>query len=184
MKNITFYLFIALTIASCSSEKKEETKSEETSAPKVDTERLKELDEEFRSAVTLEPKKAKEFIGLCMAYADQNPEDKKSPMFLENAALVAGSLKKYRLKTDLFQFILDKHRGYENYQNIIYLQATTWDTEMKNAETAKKFYLMVLEQHKDSGIIESAEVRLATIDSLSYDQHVDMLIKKAQAQLQ
>jgi hypothetical protein len=185
-KIILSFLFISTLLVSCSSEKKGDSKSEggQESDPKAKKERLKELDEEFLKATKVDEKKAKEFVGLCMEYADANPDDKDVPMYLEKGGLVAGAIKKYKLKTDLFQFILDKHRGYPNYTNVIYLQAVAWDTEMKDAVIAKKFYLMVLEQHKDSGIIESAETRLATIDSLSYEQHVDMLIKKAESQLQ
>ena len=181
------FLFIAIVLfVACSSDKNEEKSKDEKveNSDKVSVERLKELDEEFKTATVLDPKKAKEFVGLCMEYADAYPDEKDAPMYLEKGALVAGAIKKYRLKTQLFQFILDKYRGYENYTNVLYLQAVTWDTEMKDAATAKKYYLMTLEQHKDSGVIESAEIRLKTIDSLSYDQHVEMLIKKAESQLQ
>ena len=179
-------VIISSLIVSCSSSKKE---SDESSAktevsPEMQKARLQELDKEFLTATSLDKKKAKEFVGLCMEFADANPDDKDVPMYLEKGGLVAGALKKYRLKTELFQYIIDKHRGYPNYTNVIYLQAVAWDTEMKDAATAKNYYLMVLEQHKDSGILESANTRLATIDSLTYQQHVDMLIKKAEAQLQ
>jgi hypothetical protein len=185
MKKIFVLLAISIFIFSCSSEKKENNQDGSSAENgKPSKERLKELDEEFMKAEELNPKKAKEFVGLCMEFADVFPDDKDVPMYLEKGGLVAGALKKYKLKTELFQYILDKHRGYPNYTNVLYLQAVTWDTEMKDAVTAKRFYLMVLEQHKDSGILESAEIRLGTIDSLSYDQHVDMLIKKAETQLQ
>jgi len=186
LKSIFTIIIISTLIISCGSEKKEEEKKndKENSNSTNQRERLKELDEEFLKSTDLDAKKAKEFIGLCMEFADANPNDKDVPMYLEKGGLVAGAIKKYKLKTELFQFILDKHRDYPNYTNVIYLQAVAWDTEMKDAATAKKYYLMVLEQHKDSGIIESANTRLATIDSLTYQQHVDMLIKKAEAQLQ
>jgi tetratricopeptide (TPR) repeat protein len=185
MKKIIAIFSISFFIFSCSSEKSKDDKENSTAENgKPSKERLKELDEEFKTATELDPKKAKEFVGLCMEFADAYPDDKDVPMYLEKGGLVAGALKKYKLKTELFQYILDKHRGYPNYTNVLYLQAVTWDTEMKDAATAKRFYLMVLEQHKDSGILESAEIRLGTIDSLSYDQHVEMLIKKAEARLQ
>lgn len=185
MKKIFSIAAVSILLFACSSEKNEEKKEGNTNqSPEARAERMKELDEEFKKATELDPKKAKEFIGLCMEYADANPEAEDAPVFLEKAALVSGAIKKYRLKTDLFQFILDKHRGYPNYKNIIYLQAVTWDSEMKDAATAKKYYQMVMEQHKDSGILESARIRLESIDSLGYDDYVDMLIKKAESQLQ
>lgn len=184
MKNIFSILILSVVLFSCASEKKDEKgESDKTESPEVRVERLKELDEEFKKATSLDEKKAKEFVGLCMEYADAFPKEKDAPVYLEKGALVAGAIKKYRLKTQLLQFIIDKYRGYENYTNVIYLQAVAWDTEMKDAATAKKYYLMTLEQHKDSGILESANIRLETIDSLTYDQHVEMLIKKAEAQL-
>lgn len=186
MKKVIACLFISVLVLSCSSSKKEgeESKANSEVNPEKQKARLQELDQEFLTATKLDEKKAKEFVGLCMEFADANPKDKDVPMYLEKGGLVAGALKKYRLKTELLQFILDKYRGYPNYTNVIYLQAVAWDTEMKDAATAKKYYLMVLEQHKDSGILESANTRLATIDSLTYEQHVDMLIKKAESQLQ
>jgi tetratricopeptide (TPR) repeat protein len=185
MKKLFLFFSLAVLVA-CSSEKKDEKANEEKTenGSEISVDRLKELDEEFKKATELDPKKAKEFIGLCMEYADAYADEKDAPEYLEKGALVAGAIKKYRLKTQLLQFIIDKYRGYANYTNVIYLQAVAWDTEMKDAATAKKYYLMVLEQHKDTGILESADARLQTIDSLSYDQHVEMLIKKAESQLQ
>lgn len=185
LKIFFFTVIISSFIVSCGSSKKESEESKPTTevSPEKQKARLQELDQEFLTATKLDEKKAKEFVGLCMEFADANPKDKDVPMYLEKGGLVAGALKKYRLKTELLQFILDKYRDYPNYTNVIYLQAVAWDTEMKDAATAKKYYLMVLEQHKDSGIIESTNTRLETIDSLTYEQHVDMLIKKAEAQL-
>lgn len=186
MKLIFSALILTFLFTSCSSEKSEEKGKEEGTEmdPEAKKARLKELDEEFLTATEFDEKKAKEFIGLCMEYADAKPDDKDVPMYLEKGGLVSGKLKKYRLKTEMFQFILDKYRDYPNYQNVLYLQAITWDTEMKDKETAKKYYFMVMEQHKDSGILESTQYRLSTIDSLTYDQHVEMLIQKAESQLQ
>lgn len=179
LKKIIYSLAIVSLLSSCGGEKNEEAKKEtETENPKPSKERLIELDNEFQKADRLDEKKAKEFVGLCMEYADAFPEDKDTPKYLEKGALVAGAIKKYRLKTQLFQFIIDKYENYENYINVVYLQAITWDTEMKNAATAKPFYQKVLEKSNDQGIIESINARLETIDSLSYDEHVNMIVEK------
>ncbi len=185
LMKITIAFSIMILIISCGG-KKEESKSEsnsETGKKPVDVERIKELDAEFRASTEIDEKKAKEFIGMCMEYADANEKAKDAPVWLENAALVAGAIKKYKLKTQLFDYIIEKHRGYPNYTNVIYLQAMAWDSEMKDASIAKKYYLMVMEQHKDSGIIASTEARLETIDSLSYDQHVEMLVRKLKEEM-
>lgn len=179
MHKLIYSLSVLVLLASCGQkENKEGEKSSEatTENGKPSKARLEELDKEFLTATELDEKKAKEFVGLCMEYADAFPDDKDTPKFLEKGALVAGALKKYRLKTDLLQFIIDKYDSYDNYLNVIYLQAIAWDTEMKDAASAKRFYLLVQQKSKDEGILESIEARLATIDSLSYDEHVNMVI--------
>ncbi len=155
----------------------------EKKAPKTEQERLSEAiaslqDSLFNEQQELNEDKAARMVGLYQEYAEKFPDAPETPKYLFLAADVARALGRYDLRVDNYRKILEKYPDYKGKDLVVFLLATTLDADLNRREEAAFYYNRVVQTVKDTNLVNDARVRLETVDSLTYDQMIERIIRQ------
>ncbi|HRE74501.1 MAG TPA: hypothetical protein PK637_06150 [Flavobacteriales bacterium] len=175
MKRILFVALSALFIA-CGSGNEPEARTEE----KLRQEIKAMEDSLFGSTAAFNKEAAEKMIALYMDFANEFPKAKEAPDYLLKAADVATAVNKPRIKEDCYKRIIENYPDFNRLDAVKYLLAFTLDAELNNREEAKTWYNEVIKTVKDTNFVRDSKVRMNTIDSLNYDQFIEMIISNPQ----
>lgn len=180
---IILSVFILLLTA-CGGEEQNATENGETKVMTIDqfNFRIKHLEAFLYSQTTLEKDSAEMIIALYNDFAAAYPEDKNAPVYLNKAADVAGAIQKPKIKVQNYKTILEKYPEWPGCDQARYLLAFTLDSDMDRREEAKKYYEEVVAVGKDTNFVRDSKYRLNTIDSMTYNQFVDFIVKSTEAE--
>lgn len=170
-KTLASSLALAFAMIACGGEK-EAVRTEESLRADIKTME----DSLFGSSTTLDKEAAEKMIALYIDFANEFPKAKEAPEYLMKAADVATAINKPRIKEDSYRKIIQNYPDYPRMDAVKYLLAFTLDAELDKREEAKDWYNEVVNTVKDTNFVRDAKVRLKTIDSLNYDQFVNMII--------
>jgi tetratricopeptide (TPR) repeat protein len=111
-------------------------------------------------------------------YTEKYPADmEKTPEYLYKAAAVSRAVDLPVKAIKLYDKILSKYPNWEKAPEVAFLQAFTYDEDLKEAELAKESYEEVIEKYPGDLWAVQAEQRLATIE-MSDEELLEFLKKK------
>lgn len=120
--------------------------------------------------------KAKELVGLYIAYANENPDDKESPNLLFKAADISMNLSSAKNTLALFNRILKEYPDFESVPTIMFLKGFVYEDQVHDYEMAAKCYIDFLEKYPESDFADDAKVSLDNLGKSPED-----LIKEFEA---
>lgn len=174
MRKIFLFLSFAALLAACGGSNKTNN-----STPSFDLGARIEAREKTLDMNQPNPAAVNELIGLYVRYADSLPEDKKSPVYLLKASDLYHIQGKYALKCEIYQKIISKFPNFKDLDMVMYLYASSLDSELDMRPRAKEQYQAYIETFPKSQYVTDARERLKTIDTLSFKQleeHITKLI--------
>lgn len=167
-KTVVILAGLALCLASCGGKK--EQKDLGTQIEQAE----KKLDMRNPS-----PAQLNHLAGLYTRYADSLPQDKNAPVYLMKASDLYHTQGNYARTCQLYKIIIEKYPDFKDLDMVMYLYASSLDSELDDRAEAKKQYQLYLEKFPKSPYVEDARARLTTIDSLSFKQLQDRISQKA-----
>ncbi len=165
-------LFIACETTTSSPEDKSDTSAQTTSseAPKPQRDNLaatiEQLAGDMRKSTNLriDPALGKEFISQCQQFAQYFPQDTLSPRLLLKAGQAAVTIRKYPLAIECFDALQTKYPTHEKASSALFLQAFTYDTNLKDFKSAEKYYREFIERYPEDPMINDV---LVLVDNIS-----------------
>ena len=131
----------------------------------VTMEQIKNLENELFGGDMTVPniKKANELARMYVDYANQNPTDSLAPDLLFKAADISMNMNNPQNTVALFKFIMKSYPDYKNIPTIMFLTGFVYDDQLKDYDSAKKYYTEFLEKYPDSDFADDARISLKNL---------------------
>ena len=118
---------------------------------------------------------AREYIGACEGYALIEPRNPNVVDNLHKAAETARTLGAIDKSLDIYDWVLEQYPNHKRAPQALFLKAFTYDSNLKDFDNARKYYLEFLEKYPDDQFAPSAQFLL---DNLGKDD--EELLKSLQ----
>lgn len=181
MRTITYILLFSvsanLLFSACGGKKKNQ-------------EEVHKLDKQLSMIDSLEQKtRAKKYVPIDKALAekliveytrftDSFPQHNKTPEYLFRLSELYYGQRQFKYQTQTLRTIIENYPDYTKIDFCYYMLAHMLDSEYDERTEAKKFYLALLEKYPRSEFAADVEMRLKTIDSLSFNQLIESIGNK------
>ncbi|HYG52156.1 MAG TPA: outer membrane protein assembly factor BamD [Flavobacteriales bacterium] len=119
-----------------------------------------------------------DLISLYRQYADSFPNDKRSPVYLIKAGDFYGNVNLPHEKCAMYKKVVDLYPDFKDADMVLYLYASTLDSDLDNRAEAKKQYELFVQKFPQSPYAQDAIARLTTIDSLSFNELQEKIIRQ------
>lgn len=152
MKRIFLSLFVALMLLSC--------------GDKIRVKKIKKLESKvFAKGVELKEENVINLVDAYLLYAEQNPDDAKSPDFLFKALDVAVGINAEgpQKAIEVADILIEKYPDFEMTPMAMYIKGFVYESVVGDLDKAKAVYLQFLEMYPDNPMAE--EVR-TVVDNL------------------
>ncbi|MBE6336528.1 MAG: tetratricopeptide repeat protein [Lentimicrobiaceae bacterium] len=152
MKRIFLSLFVALMLLSC--------------GDKIRVKKIKKLESKvFAKGVELKEENVINLVDAYLLYAEQNPDDAKSPDFLFKALDVAVGINAEgpQKAIEVADILIEKYPDFEMTPMATYIKGFVYESVVGDLDKAKAVYLQFLEMYPDNPMAE--EVR-TVVDNL------------------
>lgn len=152
MKRIFLSLFVALMLLSC--------------GDKIRVKKIKKLESKvFAKGVELKEENVINLVDAYLLYAEQNPDDAKSPDFLFKALNVAVGINAEgpQKAIEVADILIEKYPDFEMTPMATYIKGFVYESVVGDLDKAKAVYLQFLEMYPDNPMAE--EVR-TVVDNL------------------
>lgn len=152
MKRIFLSLFVALMLLSC--------------GDKIRVKKIKKLESKvFTKGVELKEENVINLVDAYLLYAEQNPDDAKSPDFLFKALDVAVGINAEgpQKAIEVADILIEKYPDFEMTPMATYIKGFVYESIVGDLDKAKAVYLQFLEMYPDNPMAE--EVR-TVVDNL------------------
>ena len=152
MKRIFLSLFVALMLLSC--------------GDKIRVKKIKKLESKvFTKGVELKEENVINLVDAYLLYAEQNPDDAKSPDFLFKALDVAVGINAEgpQKAIEVADILIEKYPDFEMTPMATYIKGFVYESVVGDLDKAKAVYLQFLEMYPDNPMAE--EVR-TVVDNL------------------
>ena len=164
MKKLSFFLIIALFLASCNSNNP--------------AKRIKRLEKQaFSTENAITSELAGDLVSAYCDFADENPTDAKAPEYLFKAVDVSMNLNEPQRTISIIDRMLKEYPNYPRTQAALFIKAFIYEMRYNNLEMAKKIYEQYLETYPNG---EFAEDCRASIENLGLTP--EELVKKFEGQ--
>lgn len=153
-KSFYYLMLIALFIqlfSACQTDKKEHLLSQIN-------EMEKQLFENKKGVI--DAKEAANIINLYTSFADQYPEDQKSPSFLFKAADVSINVFHSQKTIALFDRVLNEYPNFDKAPQALFLKAFTYENYLNDMGKARITYELFLSKYPDHSFANDAQVSL------------------------
>jgi tetratricopeptide (TPR) repeat protein len=100
------------------------------------------------------------FINNCEIFALVNPDDKRTPAYLDVSAQLAHKMQMYGKAIELYDWILEKHPDYEKASTAMFVKGFILDSELKRYDQAREVYTEFLEKYPESLLVRDVKTSL------------------------
>jgi len=123
------------------------------------------LEAKLRKAklVTDEMPAAQELVKKSQSYSEQYPKNENTPAVLFKAADVARSIGEYGKAIQLWGKVWRNYPKFNKAPDAIFMQAFTYENNLKDIQNAKRYYLQFIEQFPKNPLREQAIVALKNL---------------------
>lgn len=108
----------------------------------------------------IDKKEAANIIHLYTQFADQHPQNEKSPQYLFKAADVSINSFHSDATVKLFNRILKEYPDFEKAPQALFLKAFTYENYLMNLDSARVSYTLFLEKYPNHNFANDAQVSL------------------------
>ncbi len=113
---------------------------------------------------TKEKTAAKAFVEKSAEYAEKYPANKDTPDVLFKAGDVARGAKDYGKAIQLWGQLWRKYRNHPKAPMALFLQGFTFDSDLRNAEMAAKYYNQFLKVYPDDSLTVQVKQLLQVVE--------------------
>ncbi len=158
MRKLLVVLIIAVAAYSCNNDSKKAVKNYDN----ITMEQINAAEDELFNGDMTVPnvELANELARLYVNYANQNPKDSLAPDLLFKAADISMNMNNPRNTINLFNHIRRNYPDYKNNATILFLTGFVYDDQLKDYESAKKYYTEFLEKYPDNDFADDARISL------------------------
>ena len=100
------------------------------------------------------------YINNCEMFALVNPNDKRTPNYLDAAAQLAHRMHMFGKALDLYDWILEKHPDYEKASTAMFVKGFILDSELKRYDEARQVYTEFLEKYPETMLARDVKTSL------------------------
>lgn len=128
-------------------------------------ESITELESEFFSTTQtkMDKRKALDLVKLYVQFADEYPDDLRSPEYLFKAADISMNLNRPNQTIKLFDKILTTYPSYSKTPTALFLKAFVYEDQLKDYDNAEKYYKLFIEKYPNSEFADDAEISLKNL---------------------
>lgn len=123
--------------------------------------RLKEQVDEM----TFDTFAATTLIDRTRTYAELYPQDSMAAPFLFQAASVLRGMGKFQEAIDMWGHIVAQYEDFPKVPEAVFFQGFTYDNDLRDADTAKKYYEYFLERYPKHPIAKDVQILLDVLES-------------------
>ncbi|MEM9050468.1 MAG: hypothetical protein AAGC47_00315 [Bacteroidota bacterium] len=178
--NRIFILFFAASLVSCSSETPVERRAMSNSEMRdMIIKRIDSLETTMKNQ-NLQPddELTANLLQTYVEFSERYPADlENTPKFLYKAAAIARSVDLPVKALKFYDKIMTDYPNWEKGPEVAFLNAFTYDEDLKEAKLAKEAYEQVIEKYPGDHWAIQAEQRLATIE-MSDEELLEFLRQK------
>jgi len=162
-----FAKFIGLTLITClflfTSCEGTATKNEEKE--KNLEEKIAKIEKEFfaETQTKMDKRKALDLVNLYIQFVDENPDDFRSLEYLFKASDISMNLNRPKQTIDLFNRILTTYPSYEKTSSALFLKAFVYEDQLKDYDSARKYYELFIIEYPKSEFADDAKVSLQNL---------------------
>ena len=126
---------------------------------------ISELRKQLEKAqdVNKDKEAAEGFIEKCKSYVQQFPEDSLSANLLFQAADVSRGLGNFGPSIQMWGQVWRKYEQYEKAPDALFLQGFVYDSDLKDAVNAKRYYQKFLERYPEHELAAQVQQLLSVI---------------------
>ncbi len=168
MKNKVFFFALLLFFTACQTQEKNGQQQLGESIIGLEKQLL-----DGNGDASKKPDIAVELVEKTLQYAELYPQDTLTPSLLFRAADAARGAKQYGKAVQLWGQVW---RNYENHPRApmaLFLQGFTFDSDLRKADMAKKYYNQFLEKYPNDPLADQVKQLLSVVDENPED-----LVKK------
>lgn len=172
MKKNFLFLMLTLLIVAC--------ESKENAVQKQLREEIAALEKQLLEGDGDASKKsdiAVDLVEKTLQYAKDFPQDTLTPTLLFKAADAARGAKQYGKAVQLWGQVWRKYENHPQAPMALFLQGFTFDSDLRKADMAKKYYRQFLEKYPNDPLAEQVKQLMTVVDENPED-----LVKKFEAQ--
>lgn len=100
------------------------------------------------------------YINNCEIFALVNPEDNRTPAYLDAGAQLAHRMKMHGKAIELYDWILDKYPDYEKASTAMFVKGFILDSELKRFDQAREVYIEFLKKYPGSVLARDVQTSL------------------------
>lgn len=124
-------------------------------------------------------RQANDYLNSAELYALLLPAADESPTLLYQAGEIARSIRDYTLALRLYSILYERYPEHKNAPKALFMEAFTYDDNLKQFDKARERYEAFLEAHPDDDFADDAQVLLENLGK-NDEEIIDNLIKKGQ----
>ncbi len=109
---------------------------------------------------TFDPVKANAVVASYEKYAQQHPDDEKTPLYLFKSGEIYRSLKKYQKAIDTYETIYSKYNSFEKAPHSLFLMGFSYENDLKNNDKAKSSYEQFLSKYPNHDLAKDVKFSL------------------------
>jgi outer membrane protein assembly factor BamD (BamD/ComL family) len=144
---------------------------------------LVDLEKEILESEMPDEELLKEATTKFQDFANEFPDDPKSPDYLLKASDFSLALDLPSKSVKILNQIIDKYPDYNRMEDVMYVKASHLDFNLRDTTRAKEAYREFIEKYPNSELIDDCEIRIKFI-SYSLEEYADKLIKDLESQPQ
>lgn len=171
MKKNIFFLALALFFAACQSQDKTGKPGQQQLGEEIAALEKQLLD--GNGDASKKPDIAVELVEKTLQYAELYPQDTLTPNLLFKAADAARGARQYGKAVQLWGQVWRNYEKHPRAPMALFLQGFTFDSDLRKADMAKKYYTQFLEKYPNDPLADQVKQLLSVVDENPED-----LVKK------
>jgi tetratricopeptide (TPR) repeat protein len=168
MKKNIFFFALALLAAACQTQDKKDQQMLGETIGSLEKQLL-----DGNGDASKKPDIAVELVEKTLQYAERYPQDTLTPSLLFRAADAARGAKQYGKAIQLWGQVWRNYEKHPRAPMALFLQGFTFDSDLRKADMAKKYYQQFLEKYPNDPLAPQVTQLLGVVDENPED-----LVKK------
>ena len=127
---------------------------------------IEQITNELKQATTtpIDKKKGQKLVDKSVLFAESFPQHADTPAYLFQAGEVSRSIGAHETAVEIFKKVHMEYPRHKRAPAALFLQAFTFENDMKNIEKARKLYKDFLYKFSDDPLVEQVNQILSVID--------------------
>ena len=160
MKRLISIAFTAAVLVAACGEKKNENAMPTEERLKI----IEQIENEsFGQSGEFDKTKALALVKNYASFAEENPDDERSPSFLFKAGDISMGLENSELAISYFDRVIEEYPDYEKVPYCMFLKAFVFENNIKDLDKAASAYRDFISEYPDHDMTEAAKFSLQNL---------------------